>query len=163
MSDPNAFPLPTPPFILIEGLPNFRDIGGYPIASKPGKTVRRGVVFRSSEPSKVTDAGVALLQELRIRDVYDLRSKQEIEKEARDGEVRHVKQWDGSRRIEASVFVNTDYSPEAIALRFKNYANKSTEVRMYPATGTGPFFLPSFFSGVWLLLSPPLRRPLDTI
>lgn len=122
--------IPSPPFIAIEGLPNFRDIGGYPIASAPGKTVRRGIVFRSSEPSKVTDQGVAKLQELKITDVYDLRSRQEMEKEAREGQGRQAKEWEGAKRIFAPVFVDGDYSPEALALRFKNYADDSSEVRV---------------------------------
>ena len=68
------------PFINVPGLPNFRDLGGVPrpIPSQPGKTVRRGVVFRSSEPSKVTDEGVQQLRDLGIKKVYDLRSLDEI-------------------------------------------------------------------------------------
>ncbi|KAH8648382.1 tyrosine phosphatase family-domain-containing protein [Xylariales sp. PMI_506] len=124
--------VPTPPFILIPGLPNFRDIGGYPVApssssSATGRIIRRGVVFRSSEPSKVTEAGVIQLQALGITDVYDLRSKQELEKDARDGHGRQAREWEGARRIFAPVFTVDDYSPEAIALRYKNYAHNSSE------------------------------------
>lgn len=120
--------LPSPPFIFVEGLPNFRDIGGYPIAAQPGKVVRPGIVFRSSEPSKLTDQGIATLQELKVTDVYDLRSQQELSKDAKSGHGRQPKEWEGSRRIFAPVFLDLDYSPEAIALRFKNYADKSSEV-----------------------------------
>ncbi|KAI1865169.1 hypothetical protein JX265_008216 [Neoarthrinium moseri] len=124
MADPN---LPSPPFVYVQGLPNFRDIGGYPVASQPGKIVRHGVVFRSSEPSKVTDDGVAQLQALSIADVYDLRSRQEIERDAAQGHGRQAKEWAGARRIFAPVFLDEDYSPEAIALRFKNYADESSK------------------------------------
>ncbi|ETS84798.1 hypothetical protein PFICI_02823 [Pestalotiopsis fici W106-1] len=119
--------IPSPPFISVEGIANFRDIGGYPIAAQPGKVVRQGIVFRSSEPSKVTDAGIAKLQALRITDVYDLRSRQEIDRDARNGHGRQPKEWDGATRIFAPVFLDDDYSPEAIALRFKNYADKTSE------------------------------------
>ncbi|KAH6651725.1 tyrosine phosphatase [Truncatella angustata] len=119
--------LPSPPFVFIEGLPNFRDIGGYPIASQPGKVVRSGVVFRSSEPSKVTDQGISELQRLKVTDVYDLRSQNELEKDAKAGHGRQPKEWEGSRRIFAPVFLDQDYSPEALAKRFKNYADKSSE------------------------------------
>ncbi|KAI0153848.1 tyrosine phosphatase [Pestalotiopsis sp. NC0098] len=119
--------LPSPPFIFVEGIPNFRDIGGYPIADQPGKVVREGIVFRSSEPSKVTEAGVAKLQALRVTDVYDLRSRQEIDRDARNGHGRQPKEWPGATRIFAPVFLDDDYSPEAIAVRFKNYADKTSE------------------------------------
>jgi hypothetical protein len=120
--------LPSPPFISVGGLPNFRDIGRYPVASQPGKVVRAGVVFRSSEPSKVTDQGIAVLQALKIADVYDLRSRQELEKDARHGNGRQPKEWDGAKRVFAPVFLSEDYSPEAIALRFRNYAANTSEV-----------------------------------
>jgi hypothetical protein len=35
--------IPSPPFIFVEGIANFRDIGGYPIATEPGKVVRKGI------------------------------------------------------------------------------------------------------------------------
>lgn len=52
--------LPSPPFISVPGLPNFRDAGGYEVIldspsapSTDGKSktkmVRKGVLFRSSE------------------------------------------------------------------------------------------------------------------
>jgi hypothetical protein len=78
---------------------------------------------------KVTDQGIAKLQELKITDVYDLRSPQEMEKDARDGHGRQAKEWEGAKRIFAPVFLDVDYSPEALALRFKNYADNSSQVR----------------------------------
>ncbi|KAF7514845.1 hypothetical protein G7054_g14952 [Neopestalotiopsis clavispora] len=134
---PQFQPRPTPasphhPFFFVEGIANFRDIGGYPIATEPGKVVRKGIVFRSSEPSKVTDAGVAKLQALGITDVYDLRSRLEIDRDARNGHGRQPKEWDGATRIFAPVFLEDDYSPEAVALRFKNYADKSSENQAQP-------------------------------
>ncbi len=54
----NGVTLPTPPFVEIEGLPNLRDLGGYPVAGSENKSVRRGVVYRSAAPSlEITDAG----------------------------------------------------------------------------------------------------------
>ncbi|RYP55418.1 hypothetical protein DL769_010193 [Monosporascus sp. CRB-8-3] len=116
-------PLPNPPFIEIPGLPNFRDLGGYPIASQPGKVVRRGVVFRSAEPSRTTDEGVSRLRRLGITHVYDLRSEQEFERGNKHGLNRPVREWEGARRVFAPVFRHEDYSPEAVALRFKNYGS----------------------------------------
>lgn len=47
--------LPSPPFIKIEGISNFRDIGG--TLTQDGKKIKRGLVFRSADPSKPTDDG----------------------------------------------------------------------------------------------------------
>ncbi|RKN77252.1 tyrosine-protein phosphatase [Streptomyces klenkii] len=52
--------------------PNFRDAGGYRTAD--GRWVRMGVLYRTSELSKLTDADVAKLRRLGIRTDYDLRS-----------------------------------------------------------------------------------------
>lgn len=122
-------PLPSPPFIEIPGLRNFRDCGGYPVANTDGKkVVRSGVVFRSSEPSMVTDEGISTLRDrLKITHVYDLRSQTEIERDTKNGG-RHVKEWDGAERIFVPVFLHEDCSPEAIARRYANFSSESSEV-----------------------------------
>ncbi|KAI1662503.1 tyrosine phosphatase family-domain-containing protein [Daldinia decipiens] len=117
--------LPSPPFVPISGLPNFRDLGGYPVGDS--KVVRRGLVFRSSEPSKVTDDGVSKLQDLGIAKVFDLRSAVEIEKGLRDGYGWKIKEWDGASRHFVPVFLDQDYSPEALAVRYKNYSSEHAE------------------------------------
>ncbi|KAI1493204.1 tyrosine phosphatase [Biscogniauxia mediterranea] len=178
-STPTTFTLPSPPFVDIPGLPNFRDAGGYPVitpssssgteASAGPKMVRRGVLYRSSEPSGVSEGngGVAALQRLGIREVFDLRSETEItrglggsakqqqqnhddhhdEKEKEKAEVEggegegkggvveeelatkgwKIKEWEGARRVYVPVFLDLDYSPEALALRYKNYTTDSDE------------------------------------
>lgn len=117
-----AAQLPSPPFIDIPGLPNFRDLGGYPIASQPGKVVRHGVVFRSAEPSQTTDEGIDRLRQLRIAQVYDLRSTEELERDKGNGIDRGVKEWEGARRIHAPVLDKDDYKPEEIAKRLAGYS-----------------------------------------
>lgn len=142
-TDGAGFPaseLPSPPFIVVPGLPNFRDAGGYEVmsdlpsaSSTEGKSrtkmVRRGVLFRSSEPSRLTDDGAAQLsQQLGIKLVYDLRSAVEI---ARGLDASHgfpIREWEGSERKFVPVFLDQDYSPEALAIRYKNYAAESAEV-----------------------------------
>ncbi|KAI1392204.1 protein-tyrosine phosphatase-like protein [Hypoxylon trugodes] len=130
--------LPSPPFTAIPGLPNFRDIGGYPIvvsvsdpslpqAGTNAKVVRRGLVYRSSEPSKVTADGVAIMQGLGIGRVFDLRSAVEIEHGQRDGFGWKIKEWDGAQRQFVPVFLDQDFSPEALALRYKNYSSESAQ------------------------------------
>lgn len=123
-------PLPSPPFIDIPGLRNFRDCGGYPVANTDGKKViRSGVVFRSSEPSKVTDEGISILRDrLKITHVYDLRSQTEIDRDTEIGG-RRVREWEGAQRVFVPVFLLEDGSPEAIALRYANFSSESSEVR----------------------------------
>ncbi|GAA3007466.1 hypothetical protein GCM10020229_31190 [Kitasatospora albolonga] len=55
--------------------PNFRDAGGYRTAD--GRWVKMGEVYRSDDLSKLTDADLAKLQRLGIRQVFDLRTPAE--------------------------------------------------------------------------------------
>ncbi|KAK2771309.1 tyrosine phosphatase [Colletotrichum kahawae] len=125
--DSHAAELPKPPFITVPGLPNFRDAGGYPIDSQPGCILRPGIVFRSAEPSRLTDQGVALLQDIGITHVYDLRSTVELKRLAQAGANCDVREWPGATRIFVPVFQDQDYGPEAIALRYQNYSSNGTE------------------------------------
>ncbi|KAI1080478.1 protein-tyrosine phosphatase-like protein [Whalleya microplaca] len=141
MADSPEELLPSPPFQRIPGLPNFRDLGGYPISSsgsgeeeadkmaKKRKMVRRNLIFRSSEPSRLTPDGVAQLQALGIANVYDLRSALEINRGLlKEGHRFPVKEWEGARRVFVPVFLDEDYSPEALAVRYRNYLSESAQL-----------------------------------
>jgi len=91
----------------IEGLYNFRDLGGYPIANFPNKIIRPGVVYRSADPSKITELGISQVQALNITRVFDLRSEFEIEQSTQRG-FGQVREWDGAERIVVSVFKDDD-------------------------------------------------------
>ncbi|KAI1422158.1 tyrosine phosphatase [Xylaria sp. FL1777] len=106
------------PFISIPGVLNFRDIGGYPIPSKPHMEVRRALVYRSADPSRVTEAGCERIRQLKIAVVYDLRSEQEL---AGASQCLPFDVCAGAEKILAPVFREDDYSPEAVALRFKTH------------------------------------------
>ncbi|MGY2062110.1 tyrosine-protein phosphatase, partial [Nocardia gipuzkoensis] len=55
----------------LQGVLNARDLGGY--RTTDGRVVRSGLVFRTGELSKATDADLAALSERRVRYVDDLR------------------------------------------------------------------------------------------
>jgi protein tyrosine/serine phosphatase len=91
--------------IALEGCLNFRDLGGYPTAD--GRIVRWRQVFRSDALHLLTAADVAHLRdELRVRDVIDLRSSAELRSEGRgalgeeDVRFHHVPLFDGEVRSE---------------------------------------------------------------
>lgn len=74
-----AWGYPGPPFVNIEDVRMFRDIGGYQTCC--GSTVRTGLMFRSGELSSMTTAGLERFQGLAIGKVFDLRSPIEIANE----------------------------------------------------------------------------------
>jgi protein-tyrosine phosphatase len=63
--------------VVVDGAPNFRDIGGYETAD--GRRVRYGKLFRSGMLVGVSDDGVATLDVLGIRTVVDLRTQVEVD------------------------------------------------------------------------------------
>ena len=114
--------LPSPPFITVDGIPNFRDLGGYPVATSKNHSIRTGFIYRCAEPSTVTAEGIATLKSLGITHFYDLRSINEIERSIAAGR-GNIVEWEGCERVFAPVFKETDYSPEALAVRFKDYTD----------------------------------------
>jgi protein-tyrosine phosphatase len=63
--------------VVVDGAPNFRDIGGY--ATVDGGRVQHGKVFRSGMLAGVTPDGVSALETLGIRTVVDLRTQVEVD------------------------------------------------------------------------------------
>jgi protein-tyrosine phosphatase len=55
----------------LAGASNFRDLGGYP--AKNGRTVRWRKIFRSNHLGHVTEADIAVLRGLRLRNAFDFR------------------------------------------------------------------------------------------
>ena len=78
-------------FLPTEGIHNFRDFGGWPVAG--GGTVRRGLLFRSGQHVGASDADLAAIAAPDIRTVIDLRGSSERSRnpcrrvEGFDGEV----------------------------------------------------------------------------
>jgi protein-tyrosine phosphatase len=92
--------------IALEGAVNFRDLGGY--ATTDGRRTRWRVLFRADGLSELTEPDLAVLRQLGIRTVVDLRSGYELEQsrfnvEAHPVEFHHfpfidqlpdVEEWD---------------------------------------------------------------------
>ncbi len=53
----------------LDGQSNFRDVGGY--RTEDGKTVKRGVIFRSGELPRLTDEDVIKLEQLGIKTIVN--------------------------------------------------------------------------------------------
>jgi protein-tyrosine phosphatase len=60
-------------WVILEGANNTRDIGGY--ATRDGRTIRRGLVYRSGALSQLTAEGCHGFRELGIRRVIDFRNR----------------------------------------------------------------------------------------
>lgn len=63
----------------LEGPVNFRDLGGLP--TNEGKTIKRGMLFRSDKLSLLTSRDFEVLDSLNIKNIVDFRTKGEVEKE----------------------------------------------------------------------------------
>ncbi len=59
----------------LEGVHNFRDYGGYALAS--GGRLKRGILWRSGQHHEASDADIAAIAGLGLSDVFDLRSDRE--------------------------------------------------------------------------------------
>jgi Tyrosine phosphatase family len=65
--------------VSLDGNHNFRDAGGYGVAD--GRTMRRGLVFRSDHLADLTDADLATIRALGLRTVHDFRLETERERQ----------------------------------------------------------------------------------
>lgn len=113
------------PYVCVPGVANFRDIGGYPIESQPGKEVRRNTVFRSARLTQVLPRGVEKLKMLAITNTFDLRSTQELTWRGYD---TLEMLWLGTERKSVPVFRPEEYSPDAVNARFEKHGT-GPEVR----------------------------------
>ncbi|CRG87644.1 hypothetical protein PISL3812_04664 [Talaromyces islandicus] len=106
-----------PPFVHVDGIPNFRDIGGYSISDS--SSTRRNFIFRSALPTRVTAEGLkTLTQDLGVHTVYDLRSNVELRK---DNAPSLLTSAEDITVLHRPVFPETDASPQALAKRWANY------------------------------------------
>lgn len=132
LTEENLQILRSPPFVQVEGVVNLRDAGGHPSLISPDKEVRRGYLYRSGEPSRITDKGKTQLQNLGLKMVFDLRSDTEIEKyKAAPLNV------DGIDFVRAPVSRTESYDPVGLALRMQSFQTEPLNVRVYLCLGKG--------------------------
>ena len=108
-------------------LPNLRDVGGLSVS--PTASIRHGILFRAAAPSSAASDAAALATAFatnHIKYTYDLRSNVEITRHDGDEANSQAILPTGVRRVAAPVFRNDDYSPEANALRYKDYADEDS-------------------------------------
>lgn len=133
---------PSPPFITVEGVPNFRGLGGYAshlqgsaerangLSQKP-RIIRPGYLFRCAQLSRITPAGVsALTSTLNIHTVYDLRSFKEL----RLMEARYPDQAlevPGVTRHHIPIYKDEDYSPISMAKKYEVTSESSSDGKGY--------------------------------
>jgi protein-tyrosine phosphatase len=76
--------------IRLEGQPNFRDIGGY--QTTDGRTIKKGLVYRSGELPRLTDEDVQKLDDLGVRTVVNFLTEGEIQSHGKDRLPQGVKE-----------------------------------------------------------------------
>lgn len=105
----------------VEGIANFRDLGGWEIYNptfrvnnnpKTRYFVRSNLIFRCANTATVKENGIKTLKELGTKKIFDLRSLEECAKDA----VPQALQDAG--RVSNPVFTTGFYSPDQLALRF---------------------------------------------
>jgi protein-tyrosine phosphatase len=67
---------------VLDGQPNFRDLGGYHTAD--GRRIKTGEIYRSGELAHLTDEDVAVLEDLKIQTVVNFLLPEEIEQNGAD-------------------------------------------------------------------------------
>ncbi|KAH8712069.1 protein-tyrosine phosphatase-like protein [Phaeosphaeriaceae sp. PMI808] len=128
LAPPSPHPRPShpsyPPFHIVPGVSNFRDIGGWPIPVPGGtqtKHVRQGLIFRGGDTTRISPAGIDKLTNLNVRKDFDLRSKQQMEK---TGGLKDLSEW-GIETISNPVFREEEYTKAKAEERYAMYASEN--------------------------------------
>ncbi|KAK3679773.1 hypothetical protein LTR78_000149 [Recurvomyces mirabilis] len=120
--DADGSTLPSPPFAKVEGVPNFRDLGGHkcPDDAEFGvsRCIRYGYLFRSAQPAHITSTGIdTLTKELNIHDTYDLRSFKELRLMQQRYDDLSV-EIPGVTRHHVPIYRDEDYTPISMVEKY---------------------------------------------
>jgi protein-tyrosine phosphatase len=106
----------------LEGQPNFRDLGGYQTSN--GQTLRTGLVFRSGELPRTTDADLETLKDLGVKTVVNFLTEGEIEYRGPD------RLPAGVREISLPITGDIGGNPDAANMLIE--ARKTGDFRRFP-------------------------------
>jgi hypothetical protein len=125
---PPSNELPSPPFHILQSLPNFRDIGGWPIFSNHDspKHLRTNLIYRGPDTTRISPEDIAAIQNLGIATDYDIRSAGQVAKLG----FRDLSEYD-IRRVWCPVFSDEDMKAEeeGVKRRYEQYASEDVSVR----------------------------------
>lgn len=146
--------LPIPPFIDVDGIPNFRDMGGYLTASSyfsgagtsatTPMMVRRNFLYRCAHPQLLTEPGnKTMVEQLGIKHIYDFRSAPEVKKlsaslsqfntsDAPNNPDSKALEPKGITRHFTPVYEEEDYGPVALATKLEWYTSAQTKAGKVP-------------------------------
>lgn len=120
---------PPPPFLTVDGVPNFRDIGGkacnFPKINpseptKPGTqvTIRSGYLYRCAQPTHITDDGrETMTSTLGVRHIYDFRSFKELQL-VKGRYPESPLDIPGVQRHHVPIYMDEDYTPISLAKKY---------------------------------------------
>ncbi len=126
ISTSSTMELSTDPFIAVDGIFNFRDIGGYPSSKDPTLSMRRGYIYRCANPGNVTSSGSQTIRDLGITKIFDLRSRAEIERTVGYGPVVDIA---GVDRVSVPVYIESKYPSHQNVKNMENYFHRPVRIR----------------------------------
>ncbi|KAI8333724.1 tyrosine phosphatase family-domain-containing protein [Chlamydoabsidia padenii] len=105
-----------PRWIDVEGVRNFRDLGGWPIKDGTGY-VRERSIFRCAHLGGITEKGIKVIQELNVQAIFDFRSDPEVKRHG------SMPATDGIVVYPSSMFDNDEFEPERLAESLKDFGD----------------------------------------
>ena len=125
--DQDATKCPSPPFVTVDGVPNFRDLGGkcciYQRSTdnesiESTSIIRSGYLYRCAQPTHIIDAGRETVRStVGVQDIYDLRSFKELRLMSTrypDASLEIA----GVQRHHVPIFKDEDYTPISLANKY---------------------------------------------
>lgn len=102
--------LSSPPFVVVEGVTNIRNVGGY-ASSNSDLVVKPSSIFRSGELSYITDRGREQLCTLKITKIFDMRNDSE------PSYVTELPVIEGVEFVRVPISMKTAFDPASLAMR----------------------------------------------